>query len=152
MPGVTLDIVGENRARGIDLEGLRRQSAHRDRINLRSYVDEATLARLYRDASVFVFLSEYEGFGFTPLEALARGVPPIVLDTPIARETCGNAAKYVPPSATNDEIAATIADLISNPESRGAVLAHAEEVLGRYEWPRTADETLTVIEEAVLGR
>ena len=36
------------------------------------YVDDADLRGALRKASVFVFLSEYEGFGLTPLEALAR--------------------------------------------------------------------------------
>ncbi len=44
----------------------------------------------------FAFLSEYEGLGLTPLEALAAGVPPVLLDTPVARESCGDAALYVP--------------------------------------------------------
>ena len=38
------------------------------------------------------FLSEYEGFGLTPLEALSAGVPPVVLDTAVAREVYGDAA------------------------------------------------------------
>ena len=41
---------------------------------------------------MFAFLSEYEGFGLTPLEALAAGVPIVVLDTPVAREVYGAAA------------------------------------------------------------
>ena len=41
------------------------------------------------------FLSEYEGLGLTPLEALAAGAPPVLLDTPVARESCGEAALYV---------------------------------------------------------
>ena len=36
------------------------------------------------------------GFGLTPLEALAAGVPVVVLDTPVAREVYGDAARYVP--------------------------------------------------------
>src|SRR5688500_14062203 len=48
-------------------------------------------------ASVGVFLSEYEGFALTPLEALAQGVPTIMLDTPVAREVYGDAALYVQP-------------------------------------------------------
>ena len=44
---------------------------------------------------MFVFLSEYEGFGLTPLEALSAGVPIVVNDTPVAREVYGDAAWYV---------------------------------------------------------
>src|SRR4026207_1057119 len=54
------------------------------------------LPQLYAGASAFVFLSEYEGFGLTPLEAMASGVPLVMLDTPVAREICGDAAIYVP--------------------------------------------------------
>ena len=53
---------------------------------------DAELAALYARASVFAFFSEYEGFGLTPLEAMAAGVPPVVLDTPVAREVYGDAA------------------------------------------------------------
>ena len=59
------------------------------------YVSDEMLASLYRRARVFVFLSEYEGFGLTPLEALAAGVPVVLLDTPVAREVCGDAAVFV---------------------------------------------------------
>ena len=152
VPNATLQIVGENRTRGVDLDALRQRSKYADRIHLRSYVDEATLAQLYRDASVFVFLSEYEGFGLTPIEAVTRGVPPVVLDTAIARETYGGAAAYVSPSASNEQIATTIAELITSGEARRPLLANAAAVLSRYDWPRAAEETLTVLEEAVLGR
>ena len=37
----------------------------------------------------------YEGFGLTPLEALAAGMPIVVLDTPVAREMYAEAALYV---------------------------------------------------------
>jgi glycosyltransferase involved in cell wall biosynthesis len=154
VPNARLEIVGENRTRQprIDLDALRRRSAHADRITIRSYVDEATLAQLYRQASVFAFLSEYEGFGLTPLEALMEGVPPVVLDTAVARETCGEAARYVSASAGNDEIAAAIADLLSSPEARQHLLDRAGSVLARYDWDRAAAATLSVLEEAAGAR
>lgn len=154
VPGARLEIVGENRTRQprLDLEAIRQRSAHRDRIGIRSYVDDATLSQLYRDASVFAFLSEYEGFGLTPLEALLEGVPPVVLDTPVARETCGGAARYVAHDATNRQIADAIVDLLTNAAARRDVLDQAESVLSRYEWQRTASQTLAVLEEAAGGR
>ncbi len=115
-------------------------------------MDDAALASLYDRASVFAFLSEYEGFGLTPLEALAAGVPPIVLDTPVARETCGAGARYVARSASNDDIAATIAELLSNADARQGVLRHRRDVLTRYDWPLAAAATLSVLEEAAGAR
>ena len=138
--------------RTIDLDSIAPVAGTRDRITIRSYVDEATLASLYRRASVFAFLSEYEGFGLTPLEALADGVPPVVLDTAVARETCGAAARYVAPSATNDDIAAAIADLLTNVDARQRRAAPRRRRADRYDWTRAAAATLSVLEEAAGAR
>lgn len=154
VPGARLEIVGENRTRHprLDLEALRRNCRHADAITLRSYVDEATLASLYGQASVFAFLSEYEGFGFPPLEALAAGVPPVLLDTAVARETCGPAARYVAAGATSEALGSAIAELLTNPVARHGVMQHAAAVLSRYDWDLTAADTLKAIEEAARGR
>ncbi len=154
VPEARLEIVGENRTKRprLDLDALRVRSRHPERITIRSYVDDRTLAELYQRASVFAFLSEYEGFGFTPLEALAAGVPPVLLDTAVARETCGDAARYVPATATNGELATVIGDLLGSSSARQHVLQYAGEVLARYNWERTAATTLRVLEGAAVGR
>jgi glycosyltransferase involved in cell wall biosynthesis len=151
--GAQLEIVGENRTQPpIDFDSIRRACTHADRVTIRSYVDDAALASLYGRASVFAFLSEYEGFGLTPLEALADGVPPLVLDTAIARETCGAAARYVALSASNADIAAALEELLTNASARQDVLRHRGEVLGRYDWNLAAAATLSALEEAAGGR
>ena len=154
VPAARLEIVGENRTHSprLDLEALRRRCRHANRIQIRSYVDDSTLQTLYTQASVLAFLSEYEGFGLTPLEALAAGVAPVVLDTPIARETCGNAARYVSPSAPTAGVADAITELLTSDTARHHLRQHAEQVLARYDWDLTAADTLTVLEEAALGR
>jgi glycosyltransferase involved in cell wall biosynthesis len=150
VPGSRLEIVGENRMYppGDPAEALSRcppEIAHR--VTVRSYVDEATLRALYQRASVFVFLSSYEGFGLTPLEALAAGVPPVVLETQVAREVYGPAARYVPTLA-GPPLADTLTELLMEPSASRAVLAHAEDVLARYDWRQTAAATLRSLEEA----
>jgi glycosyltransferase involved in cell wall biosynthesis len=151
VPGSRLEIVGENRMYppGDPAEMLRRcppEIAHR--VTVRSYVDEVTLGGLYERASVFAFLSSYEGFGLTPLEALAAGVPPVVLDTPIAREVYGSAARYIPTIAAVASLADTLTELLLDATARHAVLVHAAGVLARYDWNWTAGTTLRALEEA----
>ena len=148
VPSARLEIVGENRTvPHVDLDARRGETRHPDRISIRSYVDEATLRDLYERASVFAFLSEYEGFGLTPLEALASGVPPVLLDTPIARETCGPAARYIPAANPSDPLVDALCDCLTDTASRAAILQHAPGVLARYQWPAAAAATLHAIEE-----
>ena len=154
VPAARLEIVGENRTRSprLDLEALRRGCRHADRINIRSYIDDDTLKALYQRATLLAFLSEYEGFGLTPLEALAAGAVPVLLDTPAARETCGDAARYISPAAPTVQVADAIADLLTNEPARRELLQRADQVLARYDWDLTAADTLKVLEEAALGR
>lgn len=153
VPEARLEIVGENRTTPrVDLEAMRRQCRHADRITIRSYVDEAVLSELYSRASVFAFLSEYEGLGLTPLEALHAGVAPMVLDTSVAKEACGPAARYVSASASNEEIAGVMAELLGDANARQRLLRHRADVLGRYDWNLAAAATLSVLEEAAGAR
>jgi glycosyltransferase involved in cell wall biosynthesis len=118
------------------------------RVDLRSYVPDDALAELYGRASVFAFLSEYEGFGLTPLEAMAAGVPPVVLDTPVAREIYGPAARYVRPGDVAGA-AAALSEFLADRRVGGALLEQAPDVLARYSWERTADATLQELEAMV---
>ena len=96
VPDARLEIVGDNRTiPRLDMEALVAASGVGDRVALRAYLPESELSALYARARAFVFLSEYEGFGLTPLEALSAGMPIVVLDTPVAREVYGAAALYV---------------------------------------------------------
>lgn len=146
MSEARLVIVGDDRTwPPQDLEAVAGGLGIASRVELRSYVDDEALADLYSRAAVFAFLSEYEGFGLTPLEALAAGVPVVVLDTPVAREVYGEAVSYV---GRDEEggTAAVIRRLLTEPGAGAATLARAPEVLGRYSWERAAVETLAAIE------
>ncbi len=150
-PDARLVVAGENRTMPReDPAGLARELGIGDRVDVRSYVADAELGALYARAGVFAFLSEYEGFGLTPLEALAHGVPVVVGDTAVAREVYGEAALYVPPGDL-DAAAAAIERLLVDAAARAAALARAAELLPRYSWERAAERTLAVLEGAARG-
>jgi glycosyltransferase involved in cell wall biosynthesis len=129
----------------INFEALTRSAGIASRVEFLSYVTEAALNSLYARASVFVFLSEYEGFGLTPLEALSAGVPIVVLDTPVAREVYGDAAWYVHRDDTVRGASRAIQTLLTDRREADRLLAHAPSVLNRYSWDAAAEQTLTAI-------
>jgi len=146
IPAARLVLVGDNRTHPReDPERLASTLGIRDQVSIRQYVDENELSALYARAMVFVFLSEYEGFGFPPLEAMAAGVPSVVGDTPVARELYGEAAVRVKVTDV-DAIANAIIELIVNPTARRARLNAAAERLPDFTWTRAAAQTLTILE------
>ncbi len=144
-PPAQLEIVGDNRTRPhIDVESLIARSGSADRIRARAYVADEVLSALYGSAAAFAFLSDYEGFGLTPLEALAAGVPIVVLDTEVAREIYGPAAIYVerPDPALID---AALERVLFDEAERTRLFDAATRQLQRYSWRECAQRTLQVL-------
>ena len=151
IPAARLVIVGADRTwPRQDLRMIAAANNVTSQVEIREYVDQEELNRLYAEASVFAFLSEYEGFGLTPLEALGAGVPIVVLDTAIAREVYGPAATYVGPDV--DGTAAALQRLLLSGAAAAEQLSHAPQVLARYSWDHAADETLRHIDRIARFR
>ena len=147
-PEMQLEIVGDNRTTPhVDLESLVTATDIADRIQVRSYVSDDDLRKRYAEAAAFVYLSEYEGFALTPLEALASGVPVLLLDTPVAREVYGDAASYIarPDPAL---IADAIRMVLFEPHHRERMLQAATTVVRRYSWTTFAKQVLDLLLDA----
>jgi glycosyltransferase involved in cell wall biosynthesis len=150
-PEVSLDLVGDNRTfPHQDIDAAIASLGVGARVRWHRYVSEAHLRDLYERARAFAFLSEYEGLGMTPLEALTIGIPSVVGDTPAARESLGDAALYAPHSDVAAVTRALTAALFDE-SARARVLAAAPAALAKYNWPRAAGETLAVLEAAGSG-
>ncbi|HEY3011849.1 MAG TPA: glycosyltransferase [Gemmatimonadales bacterium] len=82
--------------RGPELEPLQ-QLARALRVDCRidTRVDDRGVADAYRRAQVVVCPSRFEGFGLTPVEAIASGTPVVASDIPPHREFVGAAAHLV---------------------------------------------------------
>ena len=148
VPDARLVIVGEDRGRTpIDPAAMARAAGVAERVEWRPYVPEPDLVDLYARARVFAFLSDYEGFALTPLEAIAHGVPPVLLDTSVSREVYRDAAHFV--SASPDSIAHSLVALLTSSSEREALAAAGRRLLDLYQWPETARATLDVMRSVV---
>ena len=109
---------------------------------------DSQLDTAYADALCLACVSREEGFGFTPLEALAAGVPAVVSDLPVFRETLGDAALIVPADDA-DALADALLRLERDPELRESLVAAGRERVRLLSWERAARETRAVFEEAL---
>jgi glycosyltransferase involved in cell wall biosynthesis len=147
VPAARLVLVGDNRARPpIDPLAIATRAGVRDKVEWRQYVADDELRRLYASARVFAFLSEYEGFGMTPLEALAHDVPLVLLDAAVSREVYGDAARYVRLDATS--IGDALGDLLVDDAAHAMLRQAGRNRLSQYSWDRSAAIVRTALEAA----
>jgi len=101
------------------------------------------LAYLYNAAHVFALPSFYEGFGLTPLEAMASGTPVIVSNTSSLPEVVGDAGLLVDPE---DVEAWTVAlrRVLTDDALRTEMCEKGLRRAGLFSWQRAARETLSV--------
>jgi len=105
------------------------------------------LAALYAVAEVAVSASEYEGFGLTVAEAMASGCAVVAVGASSIPEVVGDAGVLVPRSDVS-LLAAALARVLAEPETRAALGARGRERAARFTWEATARRTRQVYEEA----
>lgn len=124
------------------------QSPFRNDIRCLGFVENDALPMLYRAATVFVYPSLFEGFGFPPLEAMACGTPVLCSTRGALGEIVGDVAATVNPedvTALTTQLATLALDPALRTTLRAAGLAQA----GRFDWERTAAKTLDVYSAAL---
>lgn len=111
-------------------------------------LSRAELFAYYRDASVFVFMSRTEGFGYPPLEAMQQGTLTICADLPVLRETTQGNAVFVDPLKPQ-ALAQALEQCLSPAwdAERAAMVQRAPSVVGAYAWARTADGVMSVFKQ-----
>jgi glycosyltransferase involved in cell wall biosynthesis len=151
VPGVRLDVVGENRTQPpLDLDLAVRRLSLAGRVRFEGFVSEEELALRYAAADAAVFLSEYEGFGLPALEAMARGVPVVVSDRPSLSEIFAPAALVVDPRDVT-AIAAALERALGDGPLRHALVRRARELAARHSWNETALLTRRILGEAAAA-
>jgi alpha-1,3-rhamnosyl/mannosyltransferase len=116
------------------------------RIHLPGYIAEADLPFVYAGATLFVYPSLLEGFGFPPLEAMATGVPVIGSDTSSLRENLAGAATLVP-SGDAKQLEVAMRTLLTDEAERSSAVEAGLKHSQSYRWDRFAAETFACYEE-----
>lgn len=151
VPGARLVLVGGNQTQPrIDPISIAQALGIGDRVTWHPYVSDTELDALYRTARVFAFLSDYEGFAMTPMEAAARGVPSVMLDTAVTREVYADAVTRVPLSVP--AIAGALRSLLTDDAAHANAVAAARGRLAHFTWNQTARVVREALEMAAARR
>jgi glycosyltransferase involved in cell wall biosynthesis len=119
------------------------RSPVRDAVVLPGYVPDEELPAIYAGARALAFPSLYEGFGLPALEAMACGAPVACSGTSSLPEVGGDAALYFDPNS-EDSIADTLRQLLSEPDLRSELAQRGLERAAQFSWDRAAEETKAV--------
>jgi glycosyltransferase involved in cell wall biosynthesis len=106
-----------------------------------AYVPEPDLPGITAGATVFVYPSLYEGFGFPVAQAMAAGVAVITSNLSSLPEVTGGAAALIDPQSQS-ELCAALERLLTSP-AKQAQLAMAGRIQAqRFRWGACANESL----------
>lgn len=134
----TSDAELSQRYAGLDLRRVRRLQQ----------VSQAELARLYRQADLFLFPSTCEGFGLPVLEAMASGTPVITSTASSLPEVAGQAALLVDPHDAA-ALAAAMRQVLTDRFLHSRLCSAGLTRATAFTWTAAAQQTLAVYRQAL---
>ena len=85
-----------------DVEKIVKENSLEGRVKLLEFVPQEDLPAIYHNAIVFVYPSQYEGFGMPVLEAMNQGVPVVAAKNSSITEVGGDSVMYFDTEDVND--------------------------------------------------
>lgn len=120
-------------------------------VNVTKGISHAALSAYYRNADVFVYLSEHEGFGVPVLEAFHNRIPVVAYDSSAVGETIGDGGLLLADKAASTVAAAT-ARVLTDSELRSDLVASGVRQLGRFALQESEARWREVITRMVESR
>ena len=116
------------------------------KVKFLGYVSDSMLAKLYKEARVFVYPSIYEGFGLPILEALSYGTPVVTSNVSSLPEVAGKACLLIDPENPKS-IASGLQRLLEGKTEVEELQKEAPKQVQKFSWEKAARETIRVLEE-----
>jgi glycosyltransferase involved in cell wall biosynthesis len=110
-------------------------------------LDTPELQALYAHAGCVLFLSQAEGFGMPPLEAMALGTPVVASNRTVMPEVCGDAASLVDPN-NQDAVVSAARTVLSDEATRAGLVERGRSRVAMFTSERMARELMGVYESA----
>jgi glycosyltransferase involved in cell wall biosynthesis len=137
-PSFVLVIIGENRTFPfINLWTETELAGVQNQVQLLEYVSDSLLEDYYQMADLFVYLSEYEGFGIPPLEAMSFGVPVLLSNTPAMNTIYKDSAHFIN-TIDPATVARAIQSILSNEDERRKYIQAGRAKAASLTWRETA--------------
>jgi len=147
-PGLQLVLAGIKGRAHEQLEAeARRLGLGPEDLLVTGWVDDETLADLYRTALLFTYPSLHEGFGLPLLEAMAFGVPVASSTAASLPEVGGDAVFWFDPT-DEGQMAAVLARAITDRNAAGRMARRGTERCRLFSWERAARQTLNLLLES----
>lgn len=110
--------------------------------------NDSLLAGYYKNASLFVYPSLYEGFGIPPLEAMSFGCPVVCSNTSSIPEVVGDAALLFNPYSV-ESIRENIICALYNEKIKLSLIAKGQKRVKKFTWKKCAEQTYKVYEKVL---
>lgn len=104
------------------------------------FIEDRDLLKIFSVSSAFFFPSLYEGFGLTPLEAMAAGVPVVASNTSCMPEVLGSDAILRDPTDVR-AMAEGLEALLESPELRKEYSERGKKRAQNFTWQKTGQKT-----------
>ncbi len=146
LPDLTLYIIGKDMTHPPqDVAAL----VKKDWIKWEERLGNEDLPLFYSALDVFAYISEYEGFGLPPLEALACGTVPVVLNKSSLGEIYQDIA-FLSDAPVVEQVAETLKDAIQDDQAKSRILETFSQKRSLFSWKNSANGFKRLIDK--MGR
>jgi len=127
-----------------DAEKLAKELKIENDVKFLGFTAQEDLPALYKNASMFVYPSFYEGFGLPVLEAMNQGTPVITSKISSLPEVGSDAVLYCNPESV-DDIAMVMRNLLNNDHLKLTLSGKGIERAKHFSWEKFVEKTMNII-------